>query len=217
MNTLLCRGCAAVLAALLAAAPAALRAQQLRVSPTLASLSAAGGTASLDALLDEGTAALVEQVRVLTEPGQTADAVPAADLPCGEQPIDRVTQVASERPIGLLSRAAWEVWAWRTLRRLHQPLPVCFPAGRVRPDRMFENVIRFNSDWMSSEHGRGGRYRLLGFAAVREDSALARQRASWVVGVSDPWVRPRLTPASGGRSQEIGVARWVRYEPRARR
>lgn len=194
-----------MMAAALLCVPSAAGAQRIAAMQSDAS---GGAAASVDALLDQTTASLMAQVRVLTEPGREVgnDII---HLPCDRQPQPAETGIARMRPEGILTAAAWRIRASQTIRRLEQPLSVCFPAHRAQPDRAWRNVIRFNSEWMARH---GGTFVLSGYTQPGEAPAtLGRDRALWVRQESGANLHRRLRPANAGCSSVPGEARWVHY------
>lgn len=188
----------------------ALGGQTLALAPALLPAEAAPPAS----LVEDGAQALLAQVRVLTEPGRDLSDN-AVDLPCDRQPQSPELAVAQQRPEAIVTRAFWEIRARRAIEALQAPLPVCFAPGRAEPDRMFQNVVRFNSEWLSAQGRAHLRFVLSGYAAPGEDAArqppLGQQRASWVRLGSGANVQRRLTVQDGGVSQEVGRARWVEY------
>jgi hypothetical protein len=137
------------------------------------------------------------------------------DLPCDRQPQSPELALARERPEILVWRVLWEIRAHHTIETLEAPLPICFAANRSVPDRMFQNVIRFNSEWMAGPERRHLAYVLSGYAAARENTGrepgLGAQRASDVRQRSGSNLQRRLTVHNGGVSDAQGKARWVEY------
>jgi outer membrane protein OmpA-like peptidoglycan-associated protein len=188
--------------------------QTLALASALLPGDGGGAPAPAASLVDDGAQALLEQVRALTAPGRDLTDDPA-ELPCDRQPQSPELAVAQQRPEAIVTRVFWEIRARRTIDALQAPLPVCFAAGRAEPDRVFQNVVRFNSDWLSAP-GRGQlRFVLSGYAAPDESTErqppLGQQRASWVRQGSGANVQRRLTVQNGGVSPEVGRARWVEY------
>lgn len=202
-----------LLAAALLHAPA-LGAQGLALSPALLVAPLADEPAPAAALVHQGTQALLEQVAVLTEPGRELPDDPV-DLPCDRQAQSPELALAQDRPDLLLWRAVWEYRARRTIEALEAPLPICFPADQHEPDRTFQNVITFNSQWLSRPEHRHLSFVLNGYAAPRESATrqpvLGEQRANGVRLRSGANLQRRLTVRNGGVSGELGKARWVEY------
>lgn len=194
-----------LIAAALLCAPSAAGAQRMAAVPSDAS---GGAAASVDALLDLTTASLLAQVRMLSEPGrEVGDEI--IRLPCDRQPQPAETGIARMRPEGIVTAVAWRIRASQTIRRLEQPLSVCFPAGRAQPDRAWRNVIRFNSEWLARH---GGSFVLSGYTQPGEAPAtLGRDRALWVRQESGANLHRRLHPLNAGCSSVPGEARWVHY------
>lgn len=201
---------ALALGAVLLCAPAPARAQRIAIAPSAGSGEPAASAASVDALLDQTTAVLMEQVRVLTEPGRDLGDETISQ-PCDRQLQPPQMGVARMRPDAVLSAAFWRIRANQTIARLQQPLSVCFPSNRDLPDRAYLNVIRFNSEWLA-RRGGGRTFVLAGYAQRGESSAtLGRDRAISVRQGSDANLHPRLIPVDAGCSDVPGVARWVHY------
>lgn len=202
----MCRG---ALGAALLGAPCTARAQRMEVALALQPRDDAAA-ASVDALLDDATAAMIRQVRVATEPGrELSNAI--VDLPCNRQPQPAETGIARMRPEAILTAIAWRIRANQLIEQLDQPLAVCFPANRAEPDRAYRNVILFNSEWLASRGGRRS-FVLSGYAQPGESpTTLGRDRAFWVRQESGANLQRRLIPVNAGCSDTPGEARWVHY------
>ncbi len=202
--------CGGALGAVLLGAPCTADAQRMELALTLQSGDVGAATASVDALLDDATAAMIRQVRVATEPGrQLGNEI--IDLPCNRQPQPAETGVARMRPEAILTAIAWRIRANQVIERLEQPLAVCFPANRAEPDRAYRNVIRFNSEWLARRGGRRS-FVLSGYAQPGEaPTTLGRDRAFWVRQESGANLHRRLIPVNAGCSDTPGEARWVHY------
>lgn len=191
-------------------APATAPAQRLAVAPALE----LRAPATVDSLLAAGTEMLLAQAGALTEPGRGV-AGGAEERPCWAGPQSgELAFAGSDRPLGLVSRAVWQIRANHVVREMQAPQPICFPPGRAEPTRVFANVIRFNSRLLSTRRMANRRYLLQGFLARDESgrSGLGYQRAvSVCMGSSEPLqyrlAANRLSPVS----TDILDARWVHY------
>ena len=203
----MCRG---ALGAALLGAPCTARAQRMEVALALQPREGGAVAASVDALLDDATAAMIRQVRVATEPGRAlVDEI--IDLPCNRQPQPAETGVARMRPEGIVTAIAWRIRANQVIEQLEQPLAVCFPSNHAEPDRAYRNVIRFNSEWLARRGGRRS-FVLSGYAQPGESpTTLGRDRALWVRQESGANLHRRLIPINAGCSDTPGEARWVHY------
>jgi hypothetical protein len=201
---------ACALAAGLIAAPDAGRAQQVEMALAVESREAGAAAASVDAFVAQSAAAMMRQVQVLTEPGREAGNG-IVDLPCDRQPQPAEMGIARMRPDAIVTAVVWRIRANQLIERLEQPLSVCFPANRYRPDRAYHNVIRFNSEWLA-RRGAGRGFVLSGYAQPGEAPAtLGRDRAFWVRQESGANLQRRLVPVDAGCSEVPGEARWVHY------
>lgn len=203
---------AGALGAVLLSAPAPVHAQRIAIAPSFQTADPAAASAvSVDALLDQSTAALMEQVRMLTEPGRGLGNE-TVHRPCATQPQAPEMAIARMRPDAPFTAAVWRVRAWQAIHGLNQPLPVCFVPNRDEPDRGYRNVIRFNADWLARQ-GRGRSYVLRGYTYSGESPAtLGHDRARFVCRASGANLQPRLIPENGGPSGVEGDARWVHYD-----
>lgn len=189
--------------------PASVDAQRIDIALAVQPVEA-DPAASVDAFVTQTTAALMQQVRVLTEPGrELGDDI--IDLPCDRQPQPAEMATARMRPEAIVLAVIWRIRANQLIRRLEQPLSVCFPANRARPDRNFANVVRFNSEWLARRGGARG-FVLSGYVQPGEAPAtLGRDRAVWVRQESGANLHRRLVPVNAGCSDVPGEARWVHY------
>lgn len=198
----------------LACVPAASAAQGLGVAPSIHPRAAA----TVDSLLDAGTAALLAQAEALTAPGRDVSG-PAMDRPCGGgAQSGELAFAGSERPLGIVSRAVWEIRASRIIRQMPEPQSICFPPGRDQPTRVFANVIRFNSRLLATERMAGRRYLLQAYRSRDEADRtdLGYARAATVCASSSDAAQYRL--AASGRSpvsSDVLDARWVHYQRQA--
>ncbi|HEU4882450.1 MAG TPA: hypothetical protein VFT45_09405, partial [Longimicrobium sp.] len=191
-------------------APCAGAAQRMEIALDVQFDPAGGADATVEAFVEQTTATLMRQVRVLTEPGRDLGNE-IVDLPCDRQPRPAQAEVARMRPDALVLAIAWRIRANQVIRGLEQPLPVCFPANRAQPDRAYGNVVRFNSEWLT-RRGGGRSFVLGGYAQPGEAPAtLGRDRAFWVRLQSDANLHRRLIPVDAGCSDVPGEARWVLY------
>ncbi|HYR12576.1 MAG TPA: hypothetical protein VEQ60_32605 [Longimicrobium sp.] len=201
---------ACALAAGLTGAPHAAQAQRVEIALAVEPGEAGAAAASVDAFVAQSTAAMLRQVQVLTEPGRGLGNE-IVDLPCDRQPQPAEMGIARMRPDAIVTAVVWRIRANQLIERLEQPLSVCFPANRYRPDRAYHNVIRFNSEWLA-RRGAGRGFVLSGYAQPGEAPAtLGRDRAFWVRQESGANLQRRLVPVDAGCSDVPGEARWVHY------
>ncbi|HEX2079585.1 MAG TPA: hypothetical protein VHG08_17800 [Longimicrobium sp.] len=214
MKTRMHRICTCALAAAALHTPAALRAQGAGGRPALLLPDPAAAATSVDDILRQGTAALVEQLEAATAPGlESSDAAPM-ERPCSEQATSPELRLAMRRRTALLDRLVWNREAHRIRRDLETPLPVCFPPGQERPNRDFQRVVNFNTGLLSTDRMRGGRYILSGYASRGEGQGrLGFLRADWVCRQSGSNLQRRLmVDPRPNESDDPQLARWVRYE-----
>ena len=191
-------------------APAA-RAQRPAIAPAPATPAAA----TVDSLMAAGTEMLLAQAGALTAPDRAVRG-DALERPCwGGSQSGELAFAGSDRPLGIVSRAVWEIRADRIVRQMQAPQSICFPPGRAEPTRVLRNVIRFNSRLLSTDRMAGRRFVLRSYLA-RDESGLAglgyARAVSVCTGSSDPLqyrlAANRLTPISS----DVLDARWVHYE-----
>jgi hypothetical protein len=166
--------------------------------------------ASVNTFVAQSADALMQQVRVLTEPGrELGNGI--IDLPCERQPQPAEMGVARMRPDAIVTAVIWRIRANQVTRLLEQPLSVCFPPNLAQPSRAYRNVIRFNSEWLA-RRGGGRSFVLNGYVQPGEAPAtLGRDRALYVRQASSANLHRRLVPVNAGCSDVLGEPRWVHY------
>lgn len=201
-----------VMGCTLLCAPAAASGQGLAVAPALEGRPAA----TVDSLMAAGTEMLLGQADALTAPGRHV-AGRAEERPCWAGPQSgELAFAGGDRPLGIVSRAVWEIRADRIVRQMQAPQSICFPPRRAQPTRTFVNVIRFNSRLLSTPRMANRRYVLRSYLARDESprADLGYARAVSVCMGSSEALQYRLaanraSPVSG----DLLDARWVHYRP----
>lgn len=148
----------------------------------------------------------------VTRPGQAVRPSGVRWEPCPEPTGD--AGIAAMRPIGIVSRAAWELWAWSELSALarnparFKPFDICFRRNERRPDRSFHNLVQWNSDFHKKLQPNTA-YLLPAYALRPEPLTFAEERARNIQQSSDSEVQRLLIPCtkSDSRSSQRATAR----------